>query len=222
MAIVPGVPGLKIEVVSNGTPLREYNDPDDTSPGNTVTKYVEAISGATFAIRYTIDPTFQYLHDAAKLQMRLDGNKVFSRHIRKESHREHCEVFDGCLSLENDKSYKRKFCFMEVSLGNVKYGIHNNIPWNINILVVEDEDAHVEYDINTLSNMGSISVELSWRLITKSMPTTRDSAKGLAGIRVVREKDVKGGALSHTSRFVFRSLWKCPHYWKRVASRSHN
>jgi hypothetical protein len=29
MAIIPGVPGLKVEVCVDGTPLREYHDDDE-------------------------------------------------------------------------------------------------------------------------------------------------------------------------------------------------
>ncbi|ORY11101.1 hypothetical protein BCR34DRAFT_588098 [Clohesyomyces aquaticus] len=47
MAVLPVLPGLEVEVVVNGEPVREYDD-DDTMPDNTVSKHVEATSGGKF------------------------------------------------------------------------------------------------------------------------------------------------------------------------------
>jgi hypothetical protein len=53
MAVLPICPDLNIEILVNGVPLQEYeNDSEEPGPSNTVTKYIEAQSGAEFSIRH--------------------------------------------------------------------------------------------------------------------------------------------------------------------------
>jgi hypothetical protein len=58
MAIHNNFPGLTVELVTDGSPLREYEIEEASPVPNTVMKYVEAEAGAEFAIRYSFSPTF--------------------------------------------------------------------------------------------------------------------------------------------------------------------
>jgi hypothetical protein len=49
---------LKVEILVNGKALQEYTDTNATQDVQTTTKYIQATSGAFFAIRYCIPPSF--------------------------------------------------------------------------------------------------------------------------------------------------------------------
>jgi hypothetical protein len=54
MAIHPDYPGLTVEVVVDDLTLTEYIDDTEAPPTDTVVKYIEAVSGANFAIRFVV------------------------------------------------------------------------------------------------------------------------------------------------------------------------
>jgi hypothetical protein len=53
MAVIPDVPHVVVDIVVDGNPLPEYLDEDDSESvsSNSITKYVECVSGSSFAIR---------------------------------------------------------------------------------------------------------------------------------------------------------------------------
>ena len=57
MAVLDECPGLKVDIAVNNLPLQEWDDEEESSPG-TVTKYVEAQSGAEFEIRWSFSTPF--------------------------------------------------------------------------------------------------------------------------------------------------------------------
>lgn len=57
MAVLTEVPGLKVEVIVDDEPLKEYDD-EQPAPPKTVSKYVEAKSDARFRICYSFTPPF--------------------------------------------------------------------------------------------------------------------------------------------------------------------
>lgn len=76
MAIHPNVPGLTVSIHVGGQDLPEYDGDDlqDTS-SNTVTKYVEAVSGAKFAVSFRCDNNvFAFVDRAMVVDVHCDGD----------------------------------------------------------------------------------------------------------------------------------------------------
>jgi len=77
MAVLPFCPGLTVRIFVNGAPLPEYDDDSDTpaSP-TTVTKCVEAISGANFGIKVSLKKTFPFPVGLLSQKISFDGEFV--------------------------------------------------------------------------------------------------------------------------------------------------
>ncbi|KAI9781285.1 MAG: hypothetical protein M1839_006078 [Geoglossum umbratile] len=78
---------IEVSIISDGRPLVEYDDPDREDQNNALTteRYIEAITGSRFAIRYTIKPTF-HLHHAQGVHVSIfaDGRYATGRNIRED------------------------------------------------------------------------------------------------------------------------------------------
>ncbi|RMX92283.1 hypothetical protein D0867_14643 [Hortaea werneckii] len=76
MAIHPNVPGLTVSIDVAGQDLPEYNGDDAQDPSsNTVTKYIEAVSGAEFAISYRLHTNvFAFAGHAMSISVYCDGD----------------------------------------------------------------------------------------------------------------------------------------------------
>lgn len=105
MAIIKGVPGVIVAIKSDNAQLHEYDDDSDSPPeANTITKYVEAQSGARFAITGWLDPViYPYEDDCVEIEIRMDGQKITnltrtlesSRKQQKWSYNRRTTVMDG-------------------------------------------------------------------------------------------------------------------------------
>ena len=69
MAIIPSMDSIEVEVLVNHQTVTEYVDPDtETAPNERkISRYIEAKTGATFAVRFRISPTFLLLHNNVDL-----------------------------------------------------------------------------------------------------------------------------------------------------------
>jgi hypothetical protein len=91
MAILDDVPGLKVEVHVDGSALKEYDDDDGIPQPKRVTKYIEAVTGASLKIKHHFTKPFPTNHGVT-VRVRLDGQIV-----RKPIYRAH--------SLLNDQEH---------------------------------------------------------------------------------------------------------------------
>jgi hypothetical protein len=73
MAIADKTPRVEAEILINGVATQEYADEEDQVEVNTVTRYVEAKSGADFAIRFRF--TQKPKHDVSAEAL-VDGKSV--------------------------------------------------------------------------------------------------------------------------------------------------
>ncbi|EUC46850.1 hypothetical protein COCMIDRAFT_4134 [Bipolaris oryzae ATCC 44560] len=85
-------PGLEVAVHVDDEPLREYDDGDEDPPLNTVTRYVEAKSGAEFAVITIFKPPFSPPH-GVMISLIVDGSPVTSRCCRQD------ELFDRVFKM---------------------------------------------------------------------------------------------------------------------------
>jgi hypothetical protein len=71
MAITKGPPKVQVEILVDGTALPEYDDSNqEQAMTGPITKYVEARSGADFAIRYRL---YEKPSCGVKIKVFLDG-----------------------------------------------------------------------------------------------------------------------------------------------------
>jgi hypothetical protein len=79
MAVLPGFPGLEVEIVVNKATCHEYSQHDDErnedSP-TSATKYIEAKDGANFLIRINLVPPFKYIRNNISAEVKVDGQIV--------------------------------------------------------------------------------------------------------------------------------------------------
>lgn len=54
MAVLSTCPGLKVEIIVNGEPLQEFDGSEGDQAADTKTTYIEATTGAEFAVKYDI------------------------------------------------------------------------------------------------------------------------------------------------------------------------
>lgn len=73
--------GIEVTIEVDGQPLQEYDEIDEGGHPNDslpllMSKYVEATSGARFAIRAVVPKSFKALSDALSFKYYLDGSHV--------------------------------------------------------------------------------------------------------------------------------------------------
>ncbi|KAI4681913.1 uncharacterized protein J4E84_007510 [Alternaria hordeiaustralica] len=130
-------------IVVNGAPLPEYDDDSDTpaSP-TTVTKYVEATSGANFAIQVSVTEDFPFPKGDMLAAISLDG-QVIERGISPESRFFHTRLYHGRSSQIGGHPKIQKFCFAELEIGrfiaeNLSYIFLSNVKAKLMILKLKE------------------------------------------------------------------------------------
>lgn len=118
MAIIPDVPGLEVEIVVKCTPLHEYVDQDEEGSAGTVTRYIEAVSGAEFAVQYRFSPDFEVKH-ALGIHVHVDGKNIASRVLKTRDRIFYggSDLITGARSKEGGSFYISKFCFAALNIG---------------------------------------------------------------------------------------------------------
>jgi hypothetical protein len=121
MAIIDAIPGLKAEVIVNGTPLQEYPDPDASIDPKKTAAYIEAQSGCTFSVLIKLDDNFSTAY-SFRLETRLDGKKFSSQIMRAEiltRSQGHKPV--DAMSNIHGKWHKSKMLFAPLAVGKCPY-----------------------------------------------------------------------------------------------------
>jgi hypothetical protein len=113
MAIHSDYPGVKAEVIVGGQAVKEYDDPNDTSQANTVTKYIEAVSGAYFYAQVQIDPGI--LSKDTSASMALDGKWSVRSLFRLGSEKKEAKLHRVWKKI-NNRWLVSEVCFSELSV----------------------------------------------------------------------------------------------------------
>jgi len=122
MAVLDELPGLVVEILVNGEPLKEYTDTfvDEKEP-NTIIKYIEAVSGANFEIRCRFIHQYPHRDVLNGVDVRLDGQNVACILIHKSDLRQmvlgYTTFITGRTSGQGQKWIKEKFRFAELTIG---------------------------------------------------------------------------------------------------------
>ena len=112
---------IEVAIVVNGQELKEYDDEDASNDDqNSVSKYVEATSGAEFQIVTSAPIWYDFSSDAVLMKIYLDGayveNGLF---LKKDARRTRARqrTFDGAKRFNGDQWEVKPFKFIEITAG---------------------------------------------------------------------------------------------------------
>lgn len=124
MAITASLPGVAVDIIANHDVLEQYQDLEEFDTYDTTTSYIEAVSDASFSIRFTIT-TSPWPKTSLLAKICLDGRLVQSiAMMEKDFHPDKTTyLVDGARSGGVDGCFLQKFRFSELSIGD--YNINN-------------------------------------------------------------------------------------------------
>jgi hypothetical protein len=139
MAVIDEVPGLEVQIVVNGTPLREHRDRDAKISAKTAERYVEAQSSAEYEIHYSFKDPFPG-DRTVSLIVTVDGKDLDEPIIRP------FELFDpkghasqGPRSSDGSRSMVQKYSFskIDISKTHTRFGYVCNAKQAIGEITAE-------------------------------------------------------------------------------------
>ncbi|KAF2801159.1 hypothetical protein K505DRAFT_380938 [Melanomma pulvis-pyrius CBS 109.77] len=187
MAILPGLPGLQVEVVVGDSPLIEYDDEEEEETrAKTVSKYIEAATGAEFKVRYYFANTFLLRH-GVQVEVSVDGDSM-SRQVLRMSKIAKTKTFTcaGASSRIGRKRYEHNFRFSELKKA-------------------EDSGQGIDRTLKkALESAGKIMVDFHYVKNIKKVKASRytlDPHAGISSLGTIPEKALSTKGLSHSTSF---------------------
>ncbi|THX83186.1 hypothetical protein D6D05_03603 [Aureobasidium pullulans] len=179
MAILDSLPGVEITVVVDGEDLHEYQDTDMEDEENTVTKYVEAVTGANFAIKFKGSRELEYKGEYLSLEVLVDGLCI-----------------DRPL-IGRDRTRKGSYTYLSEGL-TVRAGYMRRLRFNT-LETVTEHGFGLPEDLERVKNMGKIEVRLAHANKVKLAEAVYNKVVDNEGI--ISEKAIKGQAMTHSLSF---------------------
>ena len=118
MAICDDHPGLKAQIVVDATPLQEY---DDEAGPNAISKYVEALSGKDFALKFTFTHPFPIQH-GVEIRVSVDGeqSRVLS-YEPEELYNPEGHFKRGVGFQKDGQWYRQNYRFTALNIGEMPH-----------------------------------------------------------------------------------------------------
>ena len=209
----------EIEVVIrvNGQELKEYDDEDASNDDeSSVSKYVEATSGAEFQVVTSAPISYQFSSDALAIKIYLDGVYVENGLVLKEHVRGLCawqwqRTFHGAKSFDGNRWELKPFKFVEIKAGMPCRAF--KLRWLT--LPVENDSQRADNTSRSshVKDLGTINVELHRRVVLgQSAPRIRKNDKDIGSASVLTEKELKGKSVTHGVAYVW--LFACSSAWR--------
>ncbi|GAB1742406.1 hypothetical protein NU219Hw_g7955t1 [Hortaea werneckii] len=186
MAIHPRVPGLTVSIDVAGQDLPEYDGGDTQAPSsNTVTKYIEAVSGAEFAISYRFDNSvFAFADHAIVANIYCDGNGTCGELFKPKSI---ATGFRGLIQHRIERGTNGDLVFRAMMFSDLTIS-----------------EAEVNKDLfNKLKSLGTIVIKWYKGKVgpnRRSAVPSPSVGASLADGRVP-EKNLKGQAITHQTAY---------------------
>lgn len=121
MAVLPGIKGIQVRIDVGDKDAREYTCTDHNADRSTsVTKYIEAVEGATFTIRIIIIPMFKYKASDITANVEVDGQIVSRPLIKKDSLTGHHVTKIGGIAVKSATGWAmRRFVIEKLITGKI-------------------------------------------------------------------------------------------------------
>jgi hypothetical protein len=117
MAVLKGARGIEVQVICDGRPLQEYNDPDVEEIPRVATRYVEAQTGKAFAIRLRFKNNARFRGDHISCAVKVDGGWIHTPMI--EGNFKDAEVFKDVDGVYVSASSKALLLFSNLVISKV-------------------------------------------------------------------------------------------------------
>jgi hypothetical protein len=116
MAVTQDNPSIKASIVVNGVALQEYDDDEGQAESTAVTKYVEAITGAEFAIQYRFDKKPKH---HVRVNFLLDGKEITGQYTFPEDfiRSSLVQTSYGVISDDGNKWQVQNYAFSDLQTG---------------------------------------------------------------------------------------------------------
>ena len=196
---------VEVTISANGNELQEYDeDAGEQNTSNTVTNYIEALTGADFRIDYHVKPTFQHTSSSILISIRIDGQWMDGHVLAKNkelinlSRRAYSNSFMGARRAQDGEWNFQRFSFAEIETSRLSSFMQFGL-----LLTYRGEDAVNTTDQNLkelISKLGVIRIEVH-RSETKGNHATSNGPENFAAMEPFPEKALKGQALSHRARY---------------------
>ncbi|KAG9591014.1 hypothetical protein KCU77_g6519, partial [Aureobasidium melanogenum] len=178
MAILDALPGVEVTVVVNDEDLHEYQESDTANREDTVTKYIEAVDGANFAVKIKVTKDFVFKGDLLCAPVRIDGTLACYAAIAP------ADVQDGTYdynvdSMRIDDESKRRLKFEVLE-------------------TVSEDDPGVSENKERVQNLGRIEICFDHENKLGLGEKSNNYQKPVVDEGVISEKDVKEKAITHT------------------------
>lgn len=130
MAVLDGLPGVEITVVVDGKDLHEYQDADMEDDEDTVTKYIEAVDNANFAIKIKVAKGATFKGNRLSFKVLVDGARI-SRPLMGPLRRQkptHVHMVRG-IQVGPRHIRKLKFDALETGKSSHAFGTEQNLTF---------------------------------------------------------------------------------------------
>ena len=111
MAIIDDIPGVRVEVIVEGSALQEHVDDDVEKSDRTITRYIKAVSDQVFAVSIELLPEFEFRGDCIGFDVYVDGVWIDGPLIRKDEYA-YATLSEG-RDTEDGKVKKFRFATFE-------------------------------------------------------------------------------------------------------------
>lgn len=199
--MIEGVPGLEVQIVVAGVPLQEYNSDEDDEV-KSVTKYIEATSGANFEIRWSFTSDFKQKGHQILIAVYGDGMGLAAETSRPSDLLTGYSTLTGRTRNAGNHAVFEKFTFSELKIGMLSSSncrAQTSVT-DTCILYLDEDKIPLASSAATISSLGVISVKLRRVKVLKN--AGRPQTEKFKSLGTVPEKALKGRALSHSIRWV--------------------
>ncbi|KAK5997977.1 hypothetical protein PT974_00345 [Cladobotryum mycophilum] len=207
MAVIPEIPGIKVNVKVAGQVAKEYAAPDDEEASCSESDvpshscYIESITGSRFTVEVKFTKEFKLPRgkNCASAELSLDGEYVegtFEDESSLKSLDPCCCIFDAMYTKSRKRriAIERNFIFGSVSS-------------------VEDGDkTRVTRDAKIAKSLGIIEIKITAGInggVSQFVPVQRKDPRGFQ----LAEKSMKGMEISHGASFIWGKTVEPPATW---------
>ncbi|KAH0364053.1 hypothetical protein KCU65_g6976, partial [Aureobasidium melanogenum] len=177
MAVLDGLPGVEVTVVVDGDDLHEHQDTDLQDEEDTITKYIEAVDGANFAVKIKVSKDATFKGDQLSFKVLVDGTRISRPLIGPLRGRVSTRVrMVHGIQVGDRHIRKLKFDALET---------------------VTEHGLGLPEDLQRVKNLGKIEVQVTHKNVIRKFSKTYskpdDNHDGF-----ISEKAVKGEAVTHS------------------------
>ncbi|KAG9517387.1 hypothetical protein KCV07_g6167, partial [Aureobasidium melanogenum] len=177
MAVLDGLPGIEVTVVVDGKDLHEYQDAGMEDDEDTVTKYIEAVDNANFAIKIKVTKDAEFKGNRLSFKVLVDGSLI-SRPLVGPLRRRTPTGVRMVNGIQVGDRHIRKLKFDALES-------------------VTEHGLGLPEDLQRVKNLGKIEVQVTHkntiRRTSKTYGKPGDNSDGF-----ISEKAVKGQAVTHS------------------------